>query len=232
LASQKSEPSQGSHLHRWDLSPKEAIQVQKKLRSQVIIARLEDTDLRLVAGVDVGLPRGGQVARAAIAVLNYTSMELVDQAIAEGPVHFPYIPGLLSFREMPVILTALEQLHEIPDVFIVDGHGYAHPRRFGLACHLGVWLDIPAIGCGKSILVGKQAPLENLRGSVALLQDGGETIGAAVRTRESVKPVYISFGHRIDLESAIRITLNCGRGVRLPEPTRWAHRLASEKKPG
>jgi deoxyribonuclease V len=232
LVFRKSEPYEGSHLHRWDLSPQEAIQVQEKLRSRVIVTPLEDAKIRLVAGVDVGLPRGAQVARAAIAVLDYASMELIDQAIAECPVPFPYVPGLLSFREMPVILAALEQLRTKPDVFMVDGHGYAHPRRFGLACHLGVWLDKPALGCGKSILIGEQMPLENPRGSVAFLQDGDETIGAAVRTREAVKPVYISIGHRADLESAIRITLNCARGVRLPEPTRWAYRLASEKKPG
>lgn len=213
--------------HRWNLSPKEAIQIQEELRSRVVITPLAKNNLRLIAGVDVGLPRGAKTARAAIAVLDYGTMELVDQATAEIPVSFPYVPGLLSFREMPVILAALEQLETWPDVFMVDGHGYAHPRRFGLACHLGVWLDQATIGCGKSILIGKQAPLENQRGGVAFLQDADEIIGAAVRTRDEVKPVYISVGHRTDLKSAIRITLDCGRGIRLPEPIRWAHRLAS-----
>ena len=213
--------------HRWDLSPKEAIQIQKELRSRVVIAPLAKNNLRLIAGVDVGLPRGAKTARAAIAVLDYGTMELVDQATAEIPMSFPYVPGLLSFREMPVILAALEQLETWPDVFMVDGHGYAHPRRFGLACHLGVWLDQATIGCGKSTLIGKQAPLENQRGGVAFLQDSDEIIGAAVRTRDEVKPVYVSVGHRADLKSAIRITLDCGRGIRLPEPIRWAHRLAS-----
>jgi deoxyribonuclease V len=128
---------------------------------------------------------------------------------------------------MPVILRAIEQLATLPDVFLVDGHGYAHPRRFGLACHLGVWLDKPAIGCGKSILVGKADPLAGPRGSVAPLRDGDEIIGMAVRTRSDVKPVYISIGNRVDLESAVRIALHCGRGVRLPEPVRRAHKLAS-----
>ena len=213
--------------HKWDLSPKEAIQIQEELRSRVVIAPLAKNNLRLIAGVDVGLPRGAKTARAAIAVLDYQTMELVDQATAEIPVSFPYVPGLLSFREMPVILAALEQLETWPDVFMVDGHGYAHPRRFGLACHLGVWLDQATIGCGKSILIGRQAPLANQRGGVAFLQDADEIIGAAVRTRDEVKPVYVSVGHRIDLKSAIRITLDCGRGIRLPEPIRWAHRLAS-----
>ena len=219
-----------SLLHRWDLNPQQAIQTQNELRSRVIIAPLDNNELQLVAGVDVSLSRGATFARAAIAVLNYASLELVDQALAEIPVPFPYIPGLLSFREMPVILAAFEKLQTKPDVFIVDGHGYAHPRRFGLACHLGVWLDKPAIGCGKSILIGDVEPLANPRGSVARLRDGDKTIGFAVRTREGVKPVYISIGHRIDPESAIRIVLNCGRGLRLPEPTRQAHNLASYKR--
>jgi len=213
--------------HRWDISPKEAIKIQEKLRTRVVIAPLAVNNLRLVAGVDVGLPRGAKTVRAAIAVLDYRTMVLVDQAIAEIPVTFPYVPGLLSFREMPVILAALKQLDCQPDVFIVDGHGYAHPRRFGLACHLGVWLDQATIGCGKSILIGRQDPLQNERGEVAFLKDGEDIIGAAVRTRDDVKPVYISIGHRTDLKSAISITLECGRGTRLPEPIRWAHRLAS-----
>jgi deoxyribonuclease V len=221
----------GPHLHLWDLKPQEAIQIQKELCSRVITRPLADSNIRSIAGVDVGLPRGA-IARAAIVVLDYRTLEQIDYSIAEVPVPFPYIPGLLSFREMPVILAALEKLQTLPDVFIVDGHGYAHPRRFGLACHLGVWLEKPSIGCGKSILIGEVEPLANPRGSVAHLRDRNEIIGAAVRTRDHVKPVYISVGHRVNLESAIRITLNCGGGVRLPEPTRQAHQLASSKKVG
>ena len=213
--------------HDWNLSSTEAIQIQKDLRSRVMISPLADTEVQWIAGVDVGLPRGAKIARAAIAVCDYSTMELVDQAIAEIPVPFPYIPGLLSFREMPVILAAIAQLESKPDLFMVDGHGYAHPRRFGLACHLGVWLDQATIGCGKSVLIGVPDALEDARGNIALLRDGDETIGAAVRTRDGVKPVYISVGHRIDLESAIRVTLACGRGLRLPEPVRRAHQLAS-----
>lgn len=223
------EISEASPPHAWDLSPGEAIRLQQKLRSQVIIAPLADSDIHTIAGVDVGLPRGGTAARAAIVVLDYANLEPIEQSVAEMPVSFPYVPGLLPFREMPVILKAVEQLSALPDIFFVDGHGYAHPRRFGLACHLGVWLDKPAIGCGKSILVGETEPLSGQRGSAVPLRDGDETIGAAVRTRENIKPVYISIGHRVDLESAIRITLGCGRGVRLPEPIRRAHKLASGK---
>lgn len=216
-----------SHKHKWDLAPKQAVRVQEELRSMVVFEPIETQNLRLIAGVDVGLPRGAKKARAAIAVLNYQSMEVVEQVTAELPVTFPYIPGLLSFREMPVILKALQKLSTQPDIFMVDGHGYAHPRRFGLASHLGVWLNQASIGCGKSILIGKQAPLGNLRGNMAYLEVTDEIIGAALRTRDAVKPVFVSVGHRTDLASAIQITLDCGRGVRLPEPIRWAHRLAS-----
>jgi len=218
---------QGDFDHSWEISPKEAVQLQHLLRSRVRIEPLKEHELRLIAGVDVGLPRGAKTARAAIAVLDYETMEMVDQSTAERPVGFPYVPGLLSFREMPVILAALEKLHTQPDLMMVDGHGFAHPRRFGLACHLGVWLDKAAIGCGKSILVGRHTPLETPRGSIAPLVDGGETIGAALRTRDNVKPVFISVGHRIYQKTAVRVTLACGRGLRLPEPVRWAHRLAS-----
>jgi len=216
-----------AHKHKWNLTPKQAVQIQEELRSRVVMEPIEPHNIRLIAGVDVGLPRGAKNARAAVAVLNYQSMEVVEHVTAELPVAFPYIPGLLSFREMPVILKAMQMLATQPDIFMVDGHGYAHPRRFGLACHLGVWLNQATIGCGKSILIGKQTPLGNQRGDVAYLEDAGEIIGAAVRTRDKVKPVYISVGHQTDLSSAIQITLDCGRGVRLPEPIRWAHRLAS-----
>ena len=222
-----SDLSANSHKHKWDLTPKEAVRIQQELHSRIVIEPIEPHNIRLIAGVDVGLLRGAKFARAAIAVLNYQSMEVVEHVTAELPVTFPYIPGLLSFREMPVILKALQNLATQPDIFMVDGHGYAHPRRFGLACHLGVWLNQATIGCGKSILIGKQAPLGNQRGDIAYLEDEGKIIGAALRTRDAVRPVYVSLGHRTDLTSAIQITLDCGRGVRLPEPIRCAHRLAS-----
>lgn len=222
-----SDLSAKSHKHPWDLTPKEAVRIQEVLRSRVVIEPIKTQNIHLIAGVDVGLPRGSKKARAAVAVLNYQSLELVEHVTAEIPVSFPYIPGLLSFREMPVILKALQKLVNWPEIFMVDGHGYAHPRRFGLACHLGVWFNQATIGCGKSILVGKHAHLGNQRGDLASLQDANEIIGAAVRTRDAVKPVYVSVGHRSDLASAIQIILDCGRGVRLPEPIRWAHRLAS-----
>jgi len=215
--------------HAWDLSPKDAIQLQESLSARVTSAPLVDESIRFVAGIDVGFPRRSDVAQAAIVMMQYPSMELVDQGLSELPVSMPYIPGLLSFRETPVILAALDELAQSPDLLITDGQGIAHPRRFGLACHLGVLLDMPAIGCAKSILVGEHTSLPEPRGSTTDLVDGSEIIGSVVRTRAGVKPVYISIGHRVDLLSAVRIILNCGGGYRLPEPTRWAHRLASQK---
>lgn len=209
--------------HSWDVSPAQAIQIQESLRSKVVEEPLDFTRLHYVAGVDVGFP--GHRARAAVVVLKFPSLEVTEQTIIELPVSFPYIPGLLSFREAPPILAALERLETRPDVLICDGHGLAHPRRFGLACHLGVLLDQPVTGCAKSILVGKHGPLGDAYGSTANLMIGNESIGAAVRTRQGVKPVYVSIGNRIDLPSAIQLVLACSRGYRLPEPTRLADRL-------
>ena len=223
------EPFPKSPIHRWDLSPSVAIELQNQLRQRVRHTPLDLASLQTVAGVDVGFPRGKEIARAAIAVLDIETLDIIDQAMAEIPVPFPYVPGLLSFREMPVILAASKKLHTHPDLWMVDGHGLAHPRRFGLACHLGLWLDQPALGCGKSILTGTHARLGEERGEWQPLMVENEVVGAALRTRTRVKPVYISVGHRIDLHTAIAITMACGKGYRLPEPTRLAHRLASGK---
>ncbi|RME07153.1 MAG: deoxyribonuclease V, partial [Anaerolineae bacterium] len=216
-------------LHDWNLSPAEAVRVQQALRHRVRFEPLPLTAVRRVAGVDVGFPRGRGLARAAVVVLEFPSLRVIEYATAQIPTPFPYVPGLLSFREMPVILAALERLDHRPDVFLVDGHGLAHPRRFGLACHLGVWLDAPAIGCAKSILVGDAEEPSPERGAYTPLVDDGETIGLVLRTRARVRPVYISVGHRVDLESARQVVLACGSGYRLPEPIRQAHRLAGRK---
>ena len=218
-----------SYSHPWDLTPEQAIQLQKTLRARVVQQPLLLRDLRFVAGVDVGFP--GDQSRAAVVVLRFPSLDLVDYEIAEIPVPFPYIPGLLSFREMPAILKALEKLETLPDVFICDGQGLAHPRRFGIACHLGVLIDRPSLGCAKSILVGHHPPLGEAQGSTSELIDRDEVVGAAVRTRQNVKPVYVSIGNLIDLPSAIDLVLACTRGYKLPEPTRLADRLASKKGP-
>jgi deoxyribonuclease V len=177
-----------------------------------------------VAGVDASYYQG--MVCAAVAVLDFPHLKPIEQAVVKIPLSFPYIPGLLSFREAPGILAALEQLSQLPDVLIVDGHGQAHPRRFGLACHLGVWLDLPTIGCAKSVLVGELAPLGAKVGSTAQLTLGTEVLGIALRTRNNMKPVYLSIGHRMDLFSAAEIILACTKGYRLPEPSRQAHFLA------
>ena len=214
------------HQHSWDLTPAAARQVQDDLRAYVRSESLPIQDVQSVAGVDVSYQ--DDRACAAVVVLQFPGLQPLEQATAELPLSFPYIPGLLSFREVPGILTALEHLGALPDVLIVDGHGLAHPRRFGLACHLGVLLDLPAIGCAKSILVGESGVLGNEVGSTSELILDGEVLGIALRTRREVKPVYVSIGHGVDLDSAVQTVLASGRGFRLPEPIRRAHALAKE----
>jgi deoxyribonuclease V len=215
------------HAHPWNLPPPAAARLQQALRSRVQVSPLPEAPLRRVGGVDASF-RGDHLFAAAV-VLEYPSLQLVEQAVAESPLTFPYIPGLLSFREAPGILAALARLSALPDVLIVDGHGYAHPLRFGIACHLGVLLDLPTIGLGKSILIGQADPLGEAAGSASYLTADGEVIGVALRTRRRVKPVYVSVGHRVDLPSAVRVVLACGQGYRLPEPARLAHQLAGRK---
>jgi deoxyribonuclease V len=212
-------------LHPWDVTPDEAIRLQETLRGQVIIEnRL--AEVRTVAGADVSVH--GDVARAAVVVLSYPELELVEVARAERPVALPYIPGLLAFREAPVILAACEELRTEPGLFFFDGHGLAHPRRMGLACHVGLSLDVPAVGCAKSRLCGEHDDPPPDAGAWVPLRDGPETIGAVVRTRHGAAPVYVSVGHKVDLPAAIRVVLVTVRGYRLPEPCRLAHRAASE----
>jgi deoxyribonuclease V len=214
--------------HEWQLLPEQASKIQECLREQVHKEPLPTDEIHLVAGVDASYGPG--VTFAAAVLLAFPSLEIIDRAVAEMSLDFPYIPGLLSFREAPAILAALEKLSISPDMLIADGHGLAHPRRFGLACHLGIWLDLPSIGCAKSILVGEMAPLRGEAGGTAPLTSDDELVGVALRTRTDVKPVYISIGHRMDLESAVRITLTCSKGYRLPEPIRQAHILAKEAR--
>jgi deoxyribonuclease V len=213
-------------MHRWDLTPSEAIALQQELRYQ--ISTDDDFDaITTVAGVDVGFEARGAVTRAAVAVLDYPALTLRGTAIARRPTEFPYIPGLLSFREVPAVLEALQQLSAAPDLLLCDGQGYAHPRRFGIACHLGLLAGIPAIGVGKSRLVGTHPELALERGARQYLHHHNEIIGMVLRTRAGVKPVYVSSGHRISLGSAVDFVLACTGRYRLPEPIRHAHRLAS-----
>lgn len=211
--------------HTWDLSPIQARELQNSLAGK-IKRRGTVRNLSFVAGVDVSVARRAPTGRAAIVVLKYPSLELVDMALYEDNIRFPYIPGLLSFREAPLILEAWKRLTVRPDLVMVDGQGIAHPRRLGIASHLGLLLDIPTIGCAKSRLTGSHAILKEEAGSHTSLTDEGEIIGAVVRTRNGVKPLYISIGHKIGLSNCIDLVLKCCRGYRLPEPTRMAHMAA------
>lgn len=219
-----------SQLHSWSLSVPEAVALQKDLSRQVV----RDDRLgpvRHVGGVDVGFEDGGRIARAAVVVLRLADLSLTTWAIARREVTFPYVPGLLSFREMPAVLDALERLEAAPDLLLCDGQGLAHPRRFGIACHLGLIAGLPSIGVAKSRLVGTHDEPGPGRGDRAPLVDRGEVIGAVLRTRIRVKPVYVSIGHRVSLEAAIDYVMRCTTRYRLPEPTRLADKLSRSGKP-
>jgi len=213
--------------HPWKVTPKEAVRIQRRLRDRVIRRDAIGRRVRKVAGVDVGFEDGGAVTRAAVVVLSWPGLERLDAALARRPTDFPYVPGLLSFRELPAVLEAVQHLETFPDLWLCDGQGIAHPRRFGIAAHLGVILDVPAIGVGKSRLCGEHAEPGPERGDWASLKDRGETIGAVLRARAGVKPLYVSIGHRVSLGAARRWVLRCAPRYRLPETTRQADWLAS-----
>lgn len=212
--------------HPWPSTVEEAIAIQEKLSSEIITSDQLGT-VKYVAGVDVGFEENGTVSRAAVAVLSFPGLQLIEQAIAKSPTTFPYIPGFLSFREIPAVLEALKQISTTPNLIICDGQGIAHPRHFGLACHLGLLLNLPTIGAAKSLLIGKHDELPLEKGNWQPLHHRGQIIGAVVRTRTRVKPIYVSPGHRISLPTAIDYILRCTPKYRLPETTRWADKLAS-----
>ncbi len=213
-------------MHRWPKTVAVARSIQERLRHEVIKKDVLAKPQR-VAGVDVGFEQGGTVTRAAVAVLDFPDLMLREHAIVRRKTRFPYVPGYLSFREAPAILAALKKLRDKPDLILCDGQGLAHPRRFGLACHLGLLADIPSIGVAKSRLIGDHDRLLESKGAWASLLVDGERIGAVLRTRTGVRPLYISIGHRISLRTAIKYVLLCTTKYRLPETTRHAHRLAS-----
>ncbi|WP_193198936.1 deoxyribonuclease V [Nostoc sp. MG11] len=215
--------------HAWPLTVEEAIAIQEKLRNQVITEDIFKEPVRYVAGVDMGFEADGTISRAAVAVLSFPDLQVVETSLARRPTTFPYIPGFLSFREIPAVLDALEKIQIIPDIILCDGQGIAHPRRLGIASHLGLIIDIPTIGVAKSLLIGKHEDLPENRGSLQPLTHRGETIGAVLRTRTGVKPVYISSGHRVSLPTAINYVLRCTPKYRLPETTRIADKLASAR---
>jgi deoxyribonuclease V len=241
-----------THRHNWPQTVAAARAVQERLRGRVIAAD-QLGKVRFVAGIDVGFEKTGTITRAAVVVLTFPGLELHEQAVARRRTRFPYVPGYLSFREAPAVLAALAKLRTRPDLLLCDGQGLAHPRRFGLACHLGVLTGLPSIGVAKSLLVGVHGPLPEPKGSWVALKDGvaprsphphslsrrereasrgtpqvrSEIIGAVLRTRAGVNPVYVSIGHRVSLATAIDYVLRCTPRYRLPETTRLAHRLAS-----
>jgi deoxyribonuclease V len=210
---------------RWDVTPAEARQIQEAVRSRVSCKNAKELKrIRYVAGVDCALRNNRAIA--AVPVLDFDTMELVELAVVEKPLTFPYVPGLLTFRECPAILAAMELLTVRPDLVMVDGQGIAHPRRIGIAAHLGVLLDKPSIGCAKSRLIGTHDEPYHKVGCYTDLWDKDDLIGAVLRTRDGCNPLYISIGHKVDLPTAIDLVLECCRGYRLPEPTRFAHQAA------
>ncbi|MDD5126887.1 MAG: deoxyribonuclease V [Dehalococcoidales bacterium] len=212
-------------IHDWQFSVREAMNLQKEL-AQRVSRTGEVSNPRFIGGVDISVDRFRGTATAAVVVLDYPALEPVEIRIVQGKPGMPYIPGLLSFREAPLILEACAQLENAPDLLLVDGQGIAHPRRLGIAAHLGLWLEVPTIGCAKSRLCGDCKEPDNTVGSYTELSDNGEVIGAVLRTRNGVKPVYISTGHKINQLSAVQWVLRCCRGYRLPEPVRYAHLAA------
>ena len=214
-------------LHPWGVTAREAVNIQRRLAPMVSAVSSIPKKVALVAGVDVSPPGPDGVVRAAAVVLSFPDMSLEEVGVAEGKPGFPYVPGLLSFRETPVAGRVLESLALTPDLIIADAHGTAHPRRFGLACHLGLLADVPTIGCAKSRLTGTHDALAGEVGSRVELVSRGEVIGMVVRTRADVSPVYVSVGHKIDPSSAVDWVLACSRGKRLPETTRLAHQAAA-----
>jgi len=216
-------------LHNWNLSYSEAIELQKRLAPRVQLTPLKNK-AKLIAGIDCAFSKDGKKITAVAVVLRPPELEIVEAKIAVRKVVFPYIPGLLSFREAPVCIAAVEKLNSRPDIFIIDGQGIAHPRRLGLAAHLGLFFDKPTIGCAKSRLTGTFKAPPPAKGSYTQLTDHGEIIGAVVRTRDNVKPIFVSVGNRCTLKDAIGITLHCAIKYRLPEPTRLADKTVSKLK--
>lgn len=216
-------------LHTWSLSPREAVELQRELAPQVIRTGSLGKS-RLLAGADLAFTADGSHSVAGVVIWDSHLDEIVEQVVVKKRVTFPYVPGLLSFREAPALLAAFERIKSNPGVVFFDGHGLAHPRRFGLACHMGLWLDRPSLGCGKSLLVGEHDEPGVERGSMSPLVHKGETIGMAVRTRDRVKPIYVSVGHKVSLGAAVDAVLRACTRYRLPEPTRLADKLVARAK--
>ncbi|WP_144392941.1 deoxyribonuclease V [Pleionea sediminis] len=217
-----------SLLESWPSDFNEAKQIQLALAQKVDIQQ-HVLEPKLIAGVDVGLLDQGQTIRAVVTYHDATSAELLDYKVATEPCRFPYVPGYLSFRELPAVLKAFSEFNHRPDLVLCDGQGIAHPRGFGIACHLGVLLDLPTIGVAKSRLVGEFVEPGDARGSRTKLSYRGKIVGSVLRTRDKIKPLFVSPGHRITIEQSVDWVLKLGRGLKLPEPTRWADKIASNR---
>lgn len=216
-------------IHRWSLTPTAAIHLQERL-APLVRAKPLTGSVRLVAGADLAFSPDGVRCLAGIVVYDLTTQTVVEESLARRPVRFPYVPGLLSFREIPAVLAAVRKLRTTPDAFIFDGQGYAHPRRFGLASHAGLLIGRPSIGAAKSRLIGAHADPPPEPGTYAPLEHRGEIIGAVLRTRPNVRPIYVSVGHLVTLDDAIAVTMACVTRYRLPEPTRLAHQLVTRSR--
>lgn len=217
-------------LHKWDLMPEEAIELQKEMAHMVVSEDDFSTPVESVAGIDLGYDIVNNISRAVVVVLSFPRLEIIETQHAAMPTPFPYIPGLLSFREIPVLIEAVEKLTNVPDLILYNGVGIAHPRRFGIASHAGVVTGIPSVGVAKSLLVGRVVDLVQERGSTAPIIDRNEQIGTALRTGTGVQHVYVSVGHRISLPTAVEYVMRCTTHYRLPETTRIADRVASQIK--
>ncbi len=215
--------------HRWSVTPSQAVNIQKKLASSVESTKPR-SPIRFIAGTDVAFTCGGSQSVAGVVLWDLEERTVVEEHIAFRPLTFPYVPGLLSFREAPVILAALRKRRESPDGLMLDGQGLAHPRRFGIACHVGLICDVPAIGCAKSRLAGRNGEPAWKRGSKVPLLDGDRTIGTVLRTQDGIRPLFVSIGHKMDLQTAENVVLGSSIRYRLPEPTRLADRLVASAK--
>lgn len=219
------------NLHPWDVTSQEAVAIQRQLRQRIQITPFNQP-IGYVAGGDISFNRGSDVFYAGFVVFRYPDMQLCGHSLVVARSSFPYVPGLLSFRELPALLQAWQQMPLQPDVVLLDGHGIAHPRRIGIASHFSLWVDKPTIGCAKKLLVGMHGTLGQQAGAQAVIYDRDEVVGMALRTRDRIKPVYISVGSRLDLDDALRITQHCVMKHRLPEPTRRAHLLVNQLRRG
>lgn len=213
-------------IHKWNVSTKEAVEIQKQFCKSVILREL-DKPVKVIAGCDVAFNEKMEIACAGVVLMSFPELEVISKKVAFSNIRFPYIPGLLSFRETPALLRVFKKINIDIDLVFVDGYGIAHPRKFGLASHLGIFLDLPAIGCGKTYLLGEYQEPKDFSGSYEPLILNGEVVGAVVRTKANVKPVFVSVGHKLNLNDAINFTLRCCKGYRLPEPIRQAHLLVN-----